>query len=288
MQYKIYKYQYIRDLAEIIRNTYKENGITINPTSSLEETLDAAEELARAWEDKDKSITADEERFLKILRLSLTCLYLGEAINYVKTKTGLRTKLKKLLKDTLDPSERKVSEARNFAFELYLAGKLESKGIHTSFVEPDIHFRLLSHELVLACKHPFSLRNIGKLIKKAKRQIARSNFKGFIGLAIDQLVKHPGGVVVKDEADWGCYAEYQFREFSSQNEAIIMRKLNRSPVIGLIISLNNPIISKKDNRPVLGQQLWVWSLNPAGSVNYEIAKKLNDTLNYSFTPEGQT
>jgi len=279
MRYTTVTYEYIGALAKNIRSIYKENRIIINPSSSLEESLRAAEILAKSWKNKNRTIMADHENFYKILSLSMICLYLGEAIKWAQNKNGLKNKLIKLLHDTLDPSERKVSEARNFAFELYMASKFESKGINTFFLEPDIHFHLLSKEFVLACKHPVSLRNISKLIEKGKKQVVKTNFKGFIGLAIDQLAERPSGVLVRDKIDWLCYAECQFLRIKLRHENRIIRKLKESKVIGLIVSLNNPIISIEDKQPILGQQLWVWPISSPKSIDYKIARKLADVLN---------
>ncbi|KKK72251.1 hypothetical protein LCGC14_2905750, partial [marine sediment metagenome] len=101
----------------------------------------------------------------------------------------LRQYLKKILSGSLtqdfDPQE-----ARDFFYELWIAGILAEAGFSVTLEEPDITVQGngLSQKLGIACKYPSSEKQIHTHINKALSQLQRHGLQGFVAIGLDQII----------------------------------------------------------------------------------------------------
>jgi len=82
------------------------------------------------------------------------------------------------------------SGGRNFMFELIMAGRLASAGLHPSFDKgADVHAEFGGCQLAVQCKRPFSEKGLEKNIGKAIHQLKQTNAElKLIAVSVSRLL----------------------------------------------------------------------------------------------------
>jgi len=265
-------YKKISEFGDLIRDEYAKNGINLPPNSFVMDYIKSAELLDSAWSKGDRTITEDKEKFSKVLENTLECFRLGSALKWAMNKNTLDRSLRHILKGSIDPTDKKRTEAKDFCFELQIIEILESAGINADLIEPpDIVFTLDDLELVIACKCAYSLGNLEKNIRKATRQIVKAGKKGLIALSIDGLVDHLRLLLVKDEHEIHNLIDGYATAFIRKYEKSFPFWIRSRNVIGIIISLSTLTILRDRKLPTTAQYIII---NPRCTENSPYFAKL--------------
>jgi len=267
-----YTYQEISDLGNLIRDVYAKNEINLPPNSPVMEYINSAEKLCSSWLAGCETIKEDKKDFLRILENTLECLRLGSALKWTKDSNTLDRHLKFMLKGFIDPTNKERTRAKDFCFELQMTEVLTSAGITANLVEPpDIVFNLEDLELVIACKCAYSPANLEKNIKKATRQIRKTEKKGLIALSIDALVDHSKLLQVQDDNEFYNLIDGYTTGFIKQYERQLPYWIGSRNVIGIIVSLSTLTLLKQRKLPSVAQYIVI---NPRCSENSPYYSKL--------------
>ncbi|OGC75765.1 MAG: hypothetical protein A2Z27_00905 [candidate division Zixibacteria bacterium RBG_16_50_21] len=237
-------YKTIKEYAELIEDLYNLHRITIPQNSELAQYIFSARQLSDSWYTGDRNTLDDRDVFFKKMGDSLLILRLGYALKYLKEKPELEHHLTKLLEGSIDPTDKKVNQAKDFCFEILVASKLEAKGLKTNLFEPDIRFEIDGMGLVIACKHPHpqnlnSLEiNLEEKFRKATRQIKKSSKRGFIAISLDSIVPQRNLVSVKNTDELDKQMDSYCTSFVVQYENNFKRWINSEKVLGVIACLS--------------------------------------------------
>jgi len=270
-------YKEILESAETIKRIYSEKKIKIHNRSYINKCLKSAYKLYDSWKKRDYSIIQNGT-FFEIIPHALECHRIGTALEWVEKKHGLEEKLKLILKGSIWPYDRfKKNQAKDTAFEVYTLARFEKAGLEPEFEEPDVVFKHRGNEFSIACKFIHSEKKLKKNIRKAVKQIERSNKLGIISLCIDEISPHE--VMHNNAAHFDIYLNQIFVEFIKEYSGLLNKIIRSREVIGLIMSYSTSIIIKDINLPAFVGE---WGLNPrceSESSEFANLREIVDKLN---------
>jgi len=250
-------YKEIVESAQIIERVFKENKISIKPTTYIATCLRFAYELYDAWQRQDYSITRDGT-FLKILLDALECRRIGQALKWARERPGLDRKIRLLLKGCLWPYYKsKKNPAKDIAFEIYTLADFEKAGFNAKFEEPDIIFQYNGREFSVACKFAHSAKNLHKLIRKAVKQVEQSNKSGLIALCIDEISPH--NLFQDSFGHFTTYLNGIFSRFIVAHDMMLNKAIKSDKIIGLVMSYSTSFIARNENLPIVAHE---YGINP--------------------------
>lgn len=270
-------YKEILESAETIKRIYSEKKIRIHDKSYINKCLESAYKLYDSWKKRDYGIIQNGT-FFEILPYALECHRIGTALKWVEKKQGLEEKLKLILKGSIHPYYRsKKNIAKDTAFEVFTMARFEKAGLGPRFEEPDILFQHRGNEFSVACKFVHSEKKLKKNIKKAIRQIERSNKLGVIAVCIDEISPHE--VMHNNAAHFDIYLNQIFVKFIKEYSGLLNKIITSREVIGLIMSYSTSIIIKDINFPAFVGE---WGVDPrcdSKSSEFANLREIVDKLN---------
>ena len=147
---------------------------------------------------KDRSSLAEEQllakwnrRFREFYNAQIAVRRLSSAVAELvsKQKAQLAKYLRIILSGGISQGG-SPEQARDYLYELWLAGALSEAGFTVLLEEPDIvvEGNGLSQKIGIACKYPSSEKQIHAHLSKGYSQLSRHKLPGFVVLGIDQIV----------------------------------------------------------------------------------------------------
>lgn len=107
-------------------------------------------------------------------------------------------KLNFLVSGTELPEIDKNYSARNYQFELYIAGLLKKSGIEPICEEPDIQIKRETLEFGVAVKRPNSFKKLDENLRKARNQIVETDIPGLIIIDVTRISNQPNYIARSD------------------------------------------------------------------------------------------
>ncbi len=238
MRLRISTNEEIAGFAKLVRDAYADHDIMLPPDSQVAKYAEAAEKLSAAKASGKNLADWGKEKYIEVVADVMECQRLATAIKWAREKTQFVQYLPRLLKGGIDPTEKKRTVAKDLCFELKTLEMFEAAGIPADLVEPDVVFELQGHRIVVACKSLYSLSNMENQVRKATRQIVRTDQRGLIALSIDQVVRMRELMDVEDEAEFQNRIESVAIGFAKKYDTSFARWITKRQVIGLLISLS--------------------------------------------------
>lgn len=270
-------YPEVAKLGDLILDVYHRHGITLQSGSSILRYIASAKLMLSKWQAGEQTFKPRE--CASTLEESLECLRIGSAIRWLENKPNLKDKLKRLLQGTVDPTQKARTEAKDYLFELNLAARLESAGIDSSLVEPDIMLDLSGAKLAVACKCVYSARNLESQVRKAVAQILKAGEKGIIALSIDAQLKQSQLTSVPTEAEHYRRVANQAKHFLNLNRARVCKHVGvRKDVIGLLLSASTLSLVQDIRLPQEGSYLLLNNLCSEHDPEIGLIKTLHSRL----------
>ncbi|TXK23388.1 hypothetical protein FVR03_22645 [Pontibacter qinzhouensis] len=196
MDYKDVKQTGWRDvekkLEEIIY-LLEEHGLFISPSSRLNRYHKILSSLGKDLvDDLPKGFTTKEFRqiYPEVHQLYHGVIELCKADSFGKWSE----KLKFLTSGTELPEKDSDHSSRNYQFELFIAGLLNKAGIHPICDEPDIRIEYQDGDFGIAIKRLNSYKNLRDNLRKARKQILRTERPGIIMLDLS-LITNPQNLI---------------------------------------------------------------------------------------------
>jgi hypothetical protein len=274
-----FSYEEISRLGDLIVTMYNQHGVQLDPTSEIARYVDSAKRLSSAWQAGDKTITRDSRQFFRILEGSMECLKIGKALQWARNKPDLQLHLKKILKGSIDPTGKQRTEAKDFWFELMVLARLEAAGIHSDLVEPpDVQFELNGSKFVVACKCAYRESNLKVQLRKATRQILKTDQKGIMAICIDALLNHSDLVIAPSQRDLYNRVMDKTERFLKQHERLLPAWINSRKVIGLLIFASTLSIIEDEKVPREGHFVLVNNRCTMNSPYFQIVRQLGSLL----------
>ena len=149
---------------------------------------------------------------------------------------------------------RRLVQSKDFYpkfLEIVIAGRLARFEKSVEDAEPDIRLIVQGKPLSIACKYLTSLPRILKVVREARKQIARQSAPGFILLEVSEVIGMDDAEFSLDEEAWWSTAESRciamLRPFGAELERSLAGSLVRSVVCRLTRTL--PVM--KDGEVIL-------------------------------------
>ena len=181
----------------------------------LEIVRECLRDKAELGEDAAYEKRTEKKQFQEWYKAELDVGMLGQAIRHLRGSQDQQ--LKKYLKVLLEGDISQggtPQQARDWFYELHLAGTLVTAGFSVELREPDLVVTNigLSQSIGIACKYPSSSKGVQGHISKGLSQLKKHGYQGFVAVGIDQLVVDTAeltGFVDFDGASGECIAIMQ-------------------------------------------------------------------------------
>jgi hypothetical protein len=238
-------YHEIADRAALVRKIYRDHEIDIAIGSSIDLILNAPSELL------NKGISLfDEKGGVKTENADLVwrgadCARIVPAILWAKNSNScdLYCYLRKILDGYLEAVLPGKSTGKDYIYELQMGSLFEGAGLKPTIQEPDLNISVDGQRYSVACKHVYGVKNLGKQMQDARRQIESSGKQGIICISVDEvnevfprqqtLCGTKDQVVVEMRSMLDRFCENIAKEIS--------KRIIRNNIIGALFTLFRPV-----------------------------------------------
>lgn len=157
-------------------------------------------------------------------------------LNQSATFNEWRKKLVYLVSGNELPEDDQDHTPRNYQFELYIAGLLKKSGLEPVCAEPDVVINRDGRNFGIAIKRPNSFSNLKGNLRKARKQIVKTNQPGIVFVDVTRISNEENPVVQADTISAVTdklirYLDYFFEKNYHVMENIIHHEL----VFGIVL-----------------------------------------------------
>lgn len=197
---KKFKYSDLLKYKVKVEDLYAKYGLKLDSSNRISKYFDYLSEIERNRNsDKDKFsqiIQKDKAKYYLSQFYVIEICHIIDAIQNSKhDKKIVKEKLERLINGSylLSEEEKNNTVARNTTFELSLFSFFNTKGLQATLESPNPDLRLFTDNFTynIECKRPFSYKKLEKNIKKAFKQLRKSNDGKSIptiALSLDQVL----------------------------------------------------------------------------------------------------
>lgn len=126
--------------------------------------------------------------------------------------------------------------ARNYQFELYVAGLLKKSGIEPVCEEPDIQIKNDDLAFGVAVKRPNSFKKLDENLRKARNQIVETDIPGLIIIDVTRISNQPNYVAYSDSISSVTDHLIKFLDlFFDKNYNSMRNIVNHPLVFGIVL-----------------------------------------------------
>lgn len=176
--------------AIVLKEGFREFGVTVHPTSDIGLMIAALEWLGAFPLDvpqPDTAWAANPTRTRNAFPLYEQAIRIAEAVSFARGILGARERVDKLRK-RLNRLTTQDEQAQDFLFELEIGARFTRLGFTITFDEPDIVLHSSEgHRLGLACKRPRNARRLRERLGEAAIQITAGADQGVIVIGAEPL-----------------------------------------------------------------------------------------------------
>ena len=183
LEHDLHTYAAVKAMAEEVKELYSLHKISIPPQSSLNQLIDAANQLSDSW-----ILNEAESISMPTLLKAFHIFRISRALISLKSEPNIDLHLKKLTSGDLNLLDRKQSNAKDYLWEIELFSSLKNHGVNPKFTEPDLQVSMHGSLISFACKKIYSEKNFAKTLSIAVAQIERSKNNGIVAINIDELL----------------------------------------------------------------------------------------------------
>lgn len=224
----------------------EKHGVRI-PATRIARYRKSFDELLQIYESGDEGSAWDNfPELVNTLFEVHELLLIHEGLANHTGEVDLRSKLSEIAKGPTSYTEedgRSSNRARNTAFELILASRLSSVGLHMDQALPtDTACRCNNRTLLFECKRPMEKANLERNVKKVDKQLKRQyqnpkrvRARGIIAVDVSRLSNPDSKILVANsEEDAGKILETLLGRFIDDN-VDVWRKAKENKTIGILL-----------------------------------------------------
>ena len=186
------------------------NGISVKPGSRFNNYRDVLEHFHEVAETDE----AENVNFKLLTQANYEIELLTVIVEQLSSEPqidGWRSEVERLISGRdLPEKEGRDASPRDFQFELYVAALSRKAGFAIRLAEPDVIVFHPDLEFGIAVKRPKSLGSVRPNIKKASKQIRRSDRQGAIAVDLSLAANPENACMIADHTDVGIHAQQEY------------------------------------------------------------------------------
>jgi hypothetical protein len=152
-----------------------------------------------------------------------------------------RDHIEKLISGTHPEIPEKLSPSWDFQFEALLAAVVQLSGYQIEFQEPDIVASDRNTTFGIAAKRPRTEAGLRRNLRKAARQISKSDRDGIIALDCSVILATDRAITTTDEAHAADFVKNILVHFLRNNAVEIDRIRCEQKVFAVLLTLDMPV-----------------------------------------------
>jgi hypothetical protein len=204
---------------------------------------------------------------IHLLHTSVELSQLGTILRAARAAPNLsiwRSHLEKLISGTHPETPSKLSASWDFQFEALVAGVAQLSGYEIEFDEPDIVVKDGNITFGIAAKRPRTAAGIRRNLRKAAKQISKSNRDGMIALDCSVILATDRAITTISESHAVDFVSDLLARFMQDNASEINRVRSERNLLAVLLALHMPvtIVDSEWKRAVQLTTAFRWTVVP--------------------------
>lgn len=244
---KRYKFSNLLKYEDKVKSLFDKYELGFNPTNRIAKYFQYLKQIEESRElDRStfgKIIEKDKAKYYYSQYYVLEICNLIDSLDrHPQDQIIVRNKLALIAKGTYLLSEENPADtaARDTTFELSLFSFLQARGLDINICEPNPDLKLISQKYTyeIECKRPQSISSLEKNIKKAAKQLRKSNGNNVIptiALSLDQVLFERKDLILdsKDEASAANFLNATLEVFLKDNLKMLQKIIDNKSCLVL-------------------------------------------------------